>query len=237
MNKKISIFLLFKIATKEKYLKELQEGYLFMRPLNYFQMLENQQDHQRPDRYEGLSALFQSNKVKIRYGDIEINPDDLDKDVMVTNNTYNMNRYIFCISSVNNRNWSEIPVDKIEHFKKDIFPSNKLNEFGYYVLVITSAQKFINRVKIAIKKTKYSYCMGLVEYYNEDSHHGKFPENKIGFYKRDIFKHQSEYRIMIKFSPELKEESFKFNIGSIKDISIITTMEEFRNKLGITFKG
>ncbi len=161
MVEKIGISLLFKIATKEKYLKEFQDGYLFMRPLDYFQKLENQQDYQRPDRYEGLSALYQPKKVKIRYGGIEINPDDLTNHVMITNNTYNLNRYIFCMSSVNNSNWSEIPVDKIDEFKKDIFPSDKLNEFGPHVLIITNFQNFIDRVINAIKKVKYSYRMSM----------------------------------------------------------------------------
>ena len=81
-------------------------------------------------------------------------------------------------------------------------------------IVLIHAKEFLNRIQVQLSKHGYSFESRFVQYYDPKEIDGKID----AFQKRDIFSHQSEYRIFVEND---KDESIKITIGSIEDIAQI----------------
>ena len=103
---------------------------------------------------------------------------------------------------------------RFNHFKGQrlhIVPKKAESNFGDTIVLI-HAEEFLNRIQIQLSKEGYSFESRFVQYYDPKEIDGKID----AFQKRDIFFHQSEYRIYVAND---KDEPIKINIGSIEDIA------------------
>lgn len=92
-------------------------------------------------------------------------------------------------------------------------------EFGEKAVIIEKTGEFIRRVKKRLDEEGYKYEPGYVNYYEEK----EVNEGLTFFDKPDVFKHQSEFRIVIE---SYEPTDFHINIGSIEDIAIMIDSEK-----------
>ncbi|MDV6237199.1 hypothetical protein CH379_016320 [Leptospira ellisii] len=228
------IYSLFKLQDKREYLEELQSGMLYMNTLRTYSNYENVDGEYRGDSYEGIESYFQTDKISITIGDYQVDPSDLSGPVIVSKDS-TLSYHAFCMYSLHSGDWKEVAEDKISEFQQSLKLDIRNYSLGQFMLVVTNAGEFLKRVQTAIKNNNLKGKFGLVEYFDETEFHGTFNEEKLGFHKRNIFKHQNEYRILIDFdNGNLGVE--KFNIGNITDISRIIKTEEFNSSIKIEFR-
>lgn len=235
VSKRIIIASLIKFQDKLEYLQDLQNGLLYMNTLRFFKELAGKDDF-RGDRYEGLVAWYQPDRITIRINDHEIGSESLAAPVALQ-----MDRVLslnaFCMYSLSFRADQKIRADQLQEFE-DSLRIHRAN-FGAakYMLLTTNTTEFRQRVKQALQQAKRRgeisrYGMGLVEYFDDRTFHGKFDEGQWGFIKRKYFEPQKEYRIVVDAGSKDKEP-FRLQIGDVSDITMITTPEDFNKGLKV----
>lgn len=223
------IFALVKIVEEEKYADDFMSGKLYMNPLNYFKNYEDKQEEIRGDPDEGLGAILQPQKMELKIADMVIKPSELTGPIKFRfNSSDSLNA--FCMYSLNCGNLETITKDQIPILKTQLMIPDSCLEFGSICVVVADVKKFINRVKESIKKSNISGRMGLVEYYDESSKHSFFDQARIGFYKRNKFSDQKEYRIIVERITN-QAEPFVLNVGDLSDICKKTTPQQLNETI------
>jgi len=192
------IFAFIKICEKLEHTMLLQKGQLCFRKMKCFKENAEQLGKQRGDKHEGeikKSNFFQSIYLPAHH----------QRTILES--------FIFCLYAVKNTHfssWHEI--------------DSSLCDFGNYILIISDVNVFIERVRKALSKKSIDYKMGLVQYYNDNENNDFFKDELLGFYKRDYYRQQNEYRIIAGINS--KEDTEIIDIGDISDISIISVFEK-----------
>ena len=212
------IYSLIKVTDKREFAASFRDGLLHFRKVKTFQDFEKPSDSQRHDTYEGVIAAFQPKQVLIKFNNIEIDRNGIIGPILVHDNSL-LDRYVFCMYSLDSKGWDAIPEDQVESFKSDMKINSNIQKFGDYATVILNVREFLNRVQAAVQSKGYGCRMGLVEYYDVKEVNGIFTQAKFGFQKHDRLRPQNEFRIIIDSNPTDNDYPWDFNIGSIADIS------------------
>jgi hypothetical protein len=205
--------ILFVKFGQKDHIEELQnKGLLYLNTVDFFKNLETEQGV-RGDFLEGASELkniFQEDKSVLT-----VNPGK--KDEMNFNLTnaqirqfFNYEGNIFSLFSIFNNNQET----QIIEFEKS------MKSFGNTALIITNVNEFLKRVKLELKKRKFKFHWGLIDYYNENERNLK--ELNI-FKKASTFQNQNEFRIYVENE---NNKYLKIEIGSIKEITYLIKSEE-----------
>lgn len=210
---------------KQPHIKSLQEGTIYMNPVNYFEKIEGNKII--GDKEEGLSLHLQPDDITVKIDDHIIDNEDIVSPISVRRYK-DQNANIFCMYAISLK---EVVENNFE-FKLD----RRVKQFGDKCLVIMNGEEFVNRIKKAVKKinskaTWYEKEMGLVEYVERDNFHGQ-----VGVFKKfNEYEYQNEFRIALRVSKELRGEKgeFKLEIGDISDISIICDTDEIEAEIDI----
>lgn len=195
--------ILFKIG-QFKYLKELQAGNLYFKPVDYFK----QGNNARFDNYENISTY-----IKKPTGHIDVNGKVTQIDGMIESigidNVNNDYTHIWCCSHL---------ISGIAKQFDDNIINDRMREFGDHLLLFTNTQEFFNRYTQSLNQQNIFSHADIIDYKNENqSYNDLCINNKLSSYEW-----QNEYRIAARLNTV---EAVKINIGDLSDISIITELK------------
>jgi len=230
--------MLFKFGKKE-YMQKFQEGEVYMNRIQYYiDLAKEKNDEFIGDEFEATIPL---NNVTMQM----LEPDTgnlLGEAKGNLNLTYgDIKKYpIYCLFSLNFNNVIDniLYVDDNRLEVRYEFTSEQMEQikkyFGDTVVAITDPDKFIEKI-LNYSKSNNICCMnGGVKYYsnNQKEHLVDCKENpdNIAFWKREKYKEQQEYRIML--CQENEKEKI-IDIGNIKDITKLLSTEEILNTYAI----
>lgn len=225
-----TIFSFVKLFEKKSYAEDFLNGKLFMNTIRSFKEYNDESGELRGDKYEGIVALYQPEKLgEIRFGEHIITASNLAAPIVLHGN-HLLNHNVFCIYSINSRGHDTVSAETLSEFKRTLELHESCFGLGKYCVVILNASQFIERCKFAIEMLNVNGNLGLVDYFKEHEFHGNMPEGKLGYQKRSIFSHQREFRIKVDLN-RIESSPYVFEIGDLSDIAAITTSKEFNDQL------
>lgn len=209
-------------ADKAKHADAFIAGKLFMNRLSYFRDIERAGE--RADRHEATAMWWQPHHLSIEFKDhpeLNIGPQDLAGPLSVTFD-YHDDLHIFCMSAMQTDfefvdGKFELPEDDVPKLKGQLEFSDLCLSLGD-IAVVVRVDEFIGRFKRAMNKRSLRFAMGLVEYYDPETFHGKFSLREIPFRKRLEFNHEREFRIVVD-NKTSGRDALEIEIGDISDIS------------------
>lgn len=188
---------------EKKYMHSLiTKGEVFLNTRKYYQDIE---DQKIGDFWEAIDEIKQANRISISYVN-KVHWETLATDTPIgINDNSKPKGNVYCMYGVRLNHFNE----KLLHIVSKKVECN----FGDTIVLI-HAEEFLNRIQIQLSKQGYSFESRFVQYYNPKEIDGKID----AFQKRNIFSHQSEYRIYVAHNKDLP---LKITIGSIEDIAQI----------------
>ena len=224
------IFYLAKFFEKEKHAIDFMNGQLYMNKLSFFKELEDSNNDYRGDKNEGTFVWGQPGKIRI-----EINGHDMSNDLagpasLSSNRLDEFN--VLCLYAACIRNSSEKFPRELSEIRNHLLIPKKCEELGKFAIVIRNGPKFSNRVTSSAKLNGYREAHGLVKYYDSNSFSGSFPGISGAFMKQEIYKYQSEYRIVLE-TGTIGSGRLILDIGNISDIAMLTTVPEINRGLEV----
>ncbi len=200
------ILLFLKFGSEENILDLYENGTIYMNTVSWFKGVDD--NYLRGDEYEGLSKIVNYSKGKFRIESINYEGNYEKLQIRQSDKNTKGNIYsLFCVSNFFEPNPMNFKIDK------------RVEEFGSHCLIIKNCPKFLSLMEEGLNDLGYKHSHGFVRYYNADKVNG----NINLFHKREEFKYQNEFRFLV---TKDKEESIKFHIGSLKDISEIAVSSE-----------
>lgn len=204
------IELIIKLGEREHMQSLLEDGILYMNPLEFYRTLEA--DDERRDPNEGTERFHNrsSGVLKIKNsetGDFEEIAKLTHSRIRILNsNLQKLN--VFCSYYLR----TKLPVNNLGAV---ITQRTKVG-FGDYAVVIADAVEFVTRVKQAAIEKGYKHFRSLVKYvdFSQD-------DFEVGpFVKDQAFAHQNELRIAV-HTAENSGSAIKLEIGSLEDIAVM----------------
>lgn len=225
-----TIFAFVKIFEKIEHAEDFMNGRLCMNTIRSFKEYKDENGELRGDEYEGIIALYQSDKLgEIQIGNITIPASELAAPIVIHNEDL-LSHNVFCIYSLNSQSHDTVSPETLLEFKRTIQLHESCFGLGKFCVIVLDAQGFIKRCKSAVQKRKFNGSLGLVDYFDEHQFHGNMPEMRLGYQKRSIFSHQREYRLKIDTNSTTPGRYF-LDVGCLRDITLLTTPEKFNNQL------
>lgn len=235
---------LIRVDQKE-YLVRLQEGEFFMRSSLYYQMLDGD-DTARSDPFDG--SIPASDFKSFPFSQFGIS--DISNSRIILGHTF-IKSFFYCDKTDYRRIQEGIYLLSLSTAAR-----KALEDFSApYALIIFSPSQFVEQVSSVCERQKLKLWYDEVEYLTDEQLH----ERKIAlltgssrknpcFYKSTAFQNQQEFRFCVqvpykhisgpKVSHDIeyfiidfkaKEETYKLNIGSLKNISCILPVPEILN--------
>jgi hypothetical protein len=203
---------------KLEHLQSLQMGNLYCNPIQYFAKCDETDGI--GDKYETITKQTFGKTATLNINDGDLNrhliivrdPGGNNQNLLFDNEFY---ANLFCLYSVNSNNSQ---TDGFEY--KSSLPVDMVKVYGH-MLIIRDTVAFVQRVVKRLADLKLEHRRGLIEYIDFTNFEGR----KTYFQKPLKYRDQNEYRIMIK---NTVEQPMIIDIGSIKDISEIYTVEEVK---------
>lgn len=204
----------------KRIIEKIQSGKMHLKNLEWFREKERQTgDMTIGDLLEGM--------LHISEGYMQIT--DLDGQIIecvpLTDSaitTSFSNAFVFCATNI-------FPDENGNVFADNQKPVFK--EFGDTALVIENKGEFIKRIYKAAKELGYEVFYGVVNYYNKDQDNANMlislshGMHNIAFWKRDTYKVQQEFRIVL-WKKDANKDYIEFDIGDISYISKVISIEE-----------
>ena len=226
------IYAFVKIFTEECNAKAFIQGDLFMQTIRMFKDHKDKSGELRGDPMEGVVAWYQPDKIKVEIDGLEIPSKDIAAPIAMHSDAL-LDKNAFCIYSLNSRDHDQISKETISDFKRTLEVHEACYGLGAYCVAVLNAQEFINRCQRVIKEIDVNGSLGLVDYFDEATFHGALPEERHGYQKRSLFKHQREYRVLLDFDKQ-PPNIYTMNIGDLSDITTgVITPDEFNKRLEV----
>jgi hypothetical protein len=229
------LFALLKVG-KYEHLRQLQEGKLRFRHLEYYKKIEGEKEPFHDD-HEGLISIMQADSVQLMISVPGKPPHTISASTgLVGQVTINVKKTasVLCLFAVHLENWPEreFTEDEKKIYEAQLQLTDAVKEFGDSVWVITKSDVFLDRVRAACDKSKLPLRGGLVKYVERSKFHGFIPDHLIGYVKLSTFSKQREYRFLLDCAEPLPDP-FVLDVGSLEDASIITPVDDFRMQIGL----
>ncbi|CAN2042496.1 conserved hypothetical protein [Candidatus Magnetomoraceae bacterium gMMP-15] len=203
-----------------------------MNTIQTFKEYEDSSGELRGDKYEGLCAIYQPDKIQtLKMGNHCVSPSSLTSPIVIYGDDL-LSHNVFCLYSLNTQGFDSVSSETLTEFKRALGLHTSCFGLGNYCVYIYNPAAFISRCQSTLNNLYVTGNMGLVEYVDENEFHGKLPENKLGFQKRSLFKQQREYRIKVD-TGRVSPEPYILDIGDINDISGMYSPQEFNEQLKI----
>lgn len=230
------ILCLLKVG-KRRHMEQLADGVLYCRKLSYYTKIEgNRQVWQ--DSHEGLAGIYQSNRIKIRLQPRSGSEIILSTETGLTGQIVvaaNLDFHVFCLHAIHTAEWTrEFGEDELEDFKKFLSVPERMAEFGDHVWIITDPSKFRSQLTAACKAKNITIGHGLVQYLDPANSHGNVPRDLVGFVKMTEFSPEREFRFTFQSADPL-DDPLLLDLGSLRDASMVVSLEDFRKGFQITF--
>lgn len=243
--------ILIRFDNKE-YLKELQNGKLFLRTCLYYQQYDKS-DTARSDSFDGSLPL---SKKYLDFSNFGING-------ISNSRITDPDSFIKCFYMCFNSEYKQINPLTWELSLSD----NTINEFKKFgvesALLIFNVYDFINQIKKKCNENKESFLFSPTEYLSnaeqKEMEETLFKKGKlqsdVSFFKDNTYNGQKELRVCVKHkvfekflkpfkntndgnviyhvSDEFKEQVYTIDIGQIKNSVIVDTNELFQKKMRI----
>ena len=144
---------------------------------------------------------------------------------------------VFCLHAIHTGDWTNrlFGEEELNALRSDLQLPSSMAKFGSHVWVIANAPEFFKRVRTACRAQGIDIRRGRVRYLDASRTHGAVPKNAGGFAKLHGFREEREYRLMFESKASLPDP-FVLDVGSLEDISFVTTFEEFRNGWTLDFQ-
>lgn len=210
------IFFNIKVCGKEDHREGFLDGNLFMNTLGYFRNYEEDGVANIGDYHEATISLLQPGQFTMTINDYTIPAEDFAGPSVVQYNGHNTLN-LLCLYAIHERGYSFNSDEDFERFVADQMMKPEVDGLGEYAAVVVNTKEFQKRVAQAIKKENFKAMGSLVDYYNPETFHGTFEENRAIFKKRDVYSHQKEYRFALDRGVE-EESSYTLKVGSLRDI-------------------
>ena len=201
-------------------IEKIQSGKMYLKNLEWFREKERQTgDMTIGDLLEGMLHISEG-YMQITDSDGQIIECVPLTDSAIT--TSFSNAFVFCATNI-------FPDENGHVFADNQKPVFK--EFGDTALVIENKGEFIKRIYKAAKELGYEVFCGVVNYYNKDEDNANMlislldGMHNIAFWKRDTYKVQQEFRIVL-WKKDANKDYIEFDIGDISDISKVISIEE-----------
>lgn len=131
--------------------------------------------------------------------------------------------------------------------------SERMNNFGEYVVVIDKPEELISKIEKAVKRENYKFICGPVKYrkpklngksardgysmtvkmddmINLRDYSSSILNNRTCFDKMDKFSWQNEWRVIL-YRGEKSVEPYRLEIGNIRDICHWVTIDNLENEI------
>ena len=201
-------------------IEKIQSGKMYLKNLEWFREKERQTgDMTIGDLLEGMLHISEG-YMQIYDSDGKVIECVPLTDSAIT--TSFSNAFVFCATNI-------FPDENGHVFADNQKPVFK--EFGDTALVIENKGEFIKRIYKAAKELGYEVFCGVVNYYNKDEDNANMlislldGMHNIAFWKRDTYKVQQEFRIVL-WRKDANKDYIEFDIGDISDISKVISIEE-----------
>ena len=201
-------------------IEKIQSGKMYLKNLEWFREKERQTgDMTIGDLLEGMLHISEG-YMQIYDSDGKVIECVPLTDSAIT--TSFSNAFVFCATNI-------FPDENGNVFADNQKPVFK--EFGDTALVIENKGEFIKRIYKAAKELGYEVFYGVVNYYNKDEDNANMHisllhgMHNIAFWKRDTYKVQQEFRIVL-WKKDANKDYIEFDIGDISDISKVISIEE-----------
>jgi hypothetical protein len=195
-------------------MEALRTGSTYMKPLSYFQQLED--EALRGDPLEGANEIMQPDyigQMTLRHagGDIVFNPEEIVGPV-VFRPSPGMHRNVFCMYSITK--------------PTDLFPiDDRVLEFGDSFVMALKSMEFIRRFGAAAERAGYRGTASAVKYFDGSTYSGVTG----AFRKSSEYAWQNEYRFLIEPG---SSDPITLQLGDLRDIMTeVMPTEELRERL------
>jgi len=209
------IFFLVKIFGKEQYAVDFVSGKLFCNRLSSFRGFEESGISNRGDGDEGVAGWYQPDQARFTINDIVM--EGLAAPVSVSFNRHG-HLNLFCMYAAHSGDFQTVSEESLEDFKRHLQIPGGCADLGRFAVVVTNTPEFIKRVRAAVQKNNFELRARLVKYYDPNTFSGSFPEDYVGFMKRDEYQDQGEYRFLINTKTKGSDPVI-LDIGDIDDIT------------------
>ncbi|MCX2795339.1 hypothetical protein OQJ62_10450 [Microbulbifer thermotolerans] len=223
------IYAFVRIFEQKEHAESFLRGDLRFGRIGAYKSYVDKNGEQRGDPFEGIVSWLQPNMVSIKFGDLVIPSEDIVAPIAIHSNEV-LNKFALCLYAIHSGDTETITLEVLDDFKRSLLIHEKSFGLGSYCALITNAREFQNRVCSSLDG-KVNGVMAKVNYFDEKQHFPRLPEKYDGMHKRSSFSHQNEYRVIADF--ESDDDYFTLNVGDLSDIGLITTPNEFNQKLEV----
>ncbi len=228
------VFLLAKVFSKKRYAEEFLQGKLYANRLAEFKRIDD--DLARGDEYEG-GVMINPDRVTVAIQNQDQETGE-SREVVLEGQHFGSSikmklpyfdyLNLFCMYGVS-LNGLDLTPENTGAIKDRISLSEKFRGLGNYVVVVTNATKFINRVVVAANRKKYGLEFDFVTYYDPEVGTTLIPQStETIFAKRQEFAWQEEFRFAFN-TFTLRNEAVVLDIGRIDDIAFLGDTSEMIN--------
>lgn len=214
-------------------LKDLQEGHVYMKNLDYF--IKEEERTGIPGRGDKDEALmFYSDNVKAYDPETNSLIFTGKAEVRSSNDRY---KPVFCMM-LKDVYQHPVSLNYPKLITRISFDNKLLDDFSEnsqepYVMIITDVAEFINRIETELTARNLRLTRNFVNY--RDTRviwkNDKGIEFNDAFCKRECFKYQEEFRLLLETQVD---DHFEFNIGDIKNITNIIEADSIvRNGINV----
>ena len=109
--------------------------------------------------------------------------------------------------------------------------SDEVLALGEFAVVVYRVEDFIHRIRKGAQERDFTCWDGLIDYYDPNTFHGSYKELETIFRKRNIYKHQNEYRFA--FGSHKPEGAKLIHLGSLERIAIKIKTREINKKINL----
>lgn len=256
-------------SNKKKYLKDFLNGSLYMNTLNYFwneyylelakkrryaeangipfpdkiDMSEHILSEGQADLFEGVVCNLSADKLKM---------DENFKSALMTDISLRAKGFGYANTLCFYRlMYEEYMQWGLRNYIYQI--SERMNNFGEYVVVIDKPEELISKIEKAVKRENYKFICGPVKYrkpklngksardgysmtvkmddmINLRDYSSSILNNRTCFDKMDKFSWQNEWRVIL-YRGEKSVEPYRLEIGNIRDICHWITIDNLENEI------
>ena len=205
---------------KIEYLKQIQNGVLYMKNLDFFRKLESKGIG---DSKEGFITEFKSGQLLANGVVIA--------DIFKANISAFTKCPVFCFMSI------KLETVETGNYRYTI-PKKFIEEFAWdekseYGIILVDKEKFEEKVDAVLKELNLSAYYGYVDYIDDFTMPKKEELYKVAFRKRKTYEEQNEYRLMLNVEVD---DNYILEIGDISDFSKILPITKYDDmEVGVVF--
>lgn len=229
---------LLKIVEKQEYALSLLQGEIYANRLAYFRGLEG--DQEREDHSEGVileppGAHLHLVSTDLRTGtfrEVTVSPEDLAAPIMRRMRVID-SLNIFCTYSVDFDNLEQVSSRDDGRRNWRLKPADDFLRFGQHAVAILNPPEFIERVKAAAHRQRFTISAGHVQYYDAETGPLNLDSEAASvFAKPDSYAHQKEHRIAI-HTGRIGNDPLRLNIGDIRGIAVYFSISNMDRELSL----